>query len=226
MPGPCNSKKKRKQQNVKEKQKSKRLSVSLSVQERDASPVDGQDEERARASGADVLREQNLDIVAMEEKHEEKETTLAQITDGHRMSRNASRCSSSIYPETNTSLLINHPNPPQPQPLSSSTHSSINAFAADNEPTLQPPVPSTGLENPFICDPGNGPRVKDAGAFLASFFCPPPSLEDETCASFSRAGVLHVLEAVLPKEIALVSVLFILIALSSLLFSLNDDFLM
>lgn len=210
MPGPCNSKKKRKQQNLKERQKSKRLSVSLSVHEQDVSPVDGQleDEERTCTSDGNALHEQNLNVLVMENKTDEKESTLAQATDVHQTTSKASRRSSPTFLEIDASLLLNDPTQPHPLPFSS-IHSSINSSSADSNPTLQPPVPSTGLENPFISDPGNGPRVKDAGAFLASFFCPPPSLEDETCASFARTGVLHVLEAILPKEIALVSALII-----------------
>ena len=64
--------------------------------------------------------------------------------------------------------------------------------------------PPSLLDYPFIVDPGNGPRVKDANAFFSSFFCPPPSLDDVACASFTKPEILSVLETVLPREIALV----------------------
>ena len=38
------------------------------------------------------------------------------------------------------------------------------------------------LEKPFIYDPGNGPRVRDTRAFLASkFFAQPPAWDVRTC---------------------------------------------
>jgi len=33
------------------------------------------------------------------------------------------------------------------------------------------------FQPPFIHDPGNGPRVRDAKAFMGSFFAQPPALE-------------------------------------------------
>lgn len=33
------------------------------------------------------------------------------------------------------------------------------------------------LQEPFLYDPGNGPRVRDARAFMGSFFARPPALE-------------------------------------------------
>ncbi|EJD05000.1 uncharacterized protein FOMMEDRAFT_18678, partial [Fomitiporia mediterranea MF3/22] len=60
------------------------------------------------------------------------------------------------------------------------------------------------LDNPFIVNPGNGPRVKDTETFLSSFFCPPVSLSDRNCAQFARDEILTVLYAVLPRELALI----------------------
>jgi len=57
---------------------------------------------------------------------------------------------------------------------------------------------------PPIYDPGNGPRVKDLHAFLASSFCSPPSLDDELCAEFAQEELLDMLYTVLPHELALV----------------------
>ncbi|KAI0772490.1 hypothetical protein BD413DRAFT_474558 [Trametes elegans] len=65
-------------------------------------------------------------------------------------------------------------------------------------------VPSALSKTPFIYDPGNGPRVKDAQTFLASRFAAPPSLEDAMCAEFADEAVLQMLCSVLPEETALI----------------------
>ncbi|EAU87554.1 hypothetical protein CC1G_12353 [Coprinopsis cinerea okayama7 len=56
---------------------------------------------------------------------------------------------------------------------------------------------------PFIHDPGNGPRVRDAKAFLASrFFAQPPAWDNPMCAEFAQEEVLQMLMTVLPDETA------------------------
>ncbi|KAF9477981.1 hypothetical protein BDN70DRAFT_880504 [Pholiota conissans] len=60
------------------------------------------------------------------------------------------------------------------------------------------------LQEPFIHDPGNGPRVRDAKAFMASFFALPPSMDDPMCAEFAQEEVLQMLCTVLPEELALI----------------------
>ncbi|KAF8064194.1 hypothetical protein FPV67DRAFT_1503890 [Lyophyllum atratum] len=63
------------------------------------------------------------------------------------------------------------------------------------------PIPQA----PFIHDPGNGPRVRDTRAFLASkFFSQPPALEIPLCAEFAQEEVLQMLMTVLPEETALI----------------------
>ena len=64
------------------------------------------------------------------------------------------------------------------------------------------PIPASLLKNPFIHDPGDGPRVKDVRAFLASSLAAPPSLDDPLCMEFSDEAVLEMLCAVLPYETA------------------------
>lgn len=64
--------------------------------------------------------------------------------------------------------------------------------------------PELWVAEPFITDPGNGPRVKDMRAYLSSFFCPPVTYDDPQCSAFAREEVLGLLEAVLPHEVALV----------------------
>lgn len=66
--------------------------------------------------------------------------------------------------------------------------------------TMQPTT-ETILQQPFITDPGNGPRVKDVSAYLSSFFCIPP---DPACAAFAAPGVLEMLLLALPREVAIV----------------------
>ncbi|PPQ75221.1 hypothetical protein CVT26_008306 [Gymnopilus dilepis] len=60
------------------------------------------------------------------------------------------------------------------------------------------------LQDPFLYDPGNGPRVRDARAFMASFFARPPALEDPLCAEFAQEEVYQMLSTVLPDETALI----------------------
>ena len=44
------------------------------------------------------------------------------------------------------------------------------------------------LQDPFLYDPGNGPRVRDARAFMASFFARPPALEVSRSAELPAPG--------------------------------------
>ncbi|OBZ74911.1 hypothetical protein A0H81_05322 [Grifola frondosa] len=60
------------------------------------------------------------------------------------------------------------------------------------------------LQTPFIEDPGNGPRVRNTRAFLASSFAAPPSLDDPMCAEFAQEEVLQMLCSVLPEETAMI----------------------
>ncbi|CDO70416.1 hypothetical protein BN946_scf184999.g57 [Trametes cinnabarina] len=68
----------------------------------------------------------------------------------------------------------------------------------------EPPIPSSLLQTPFIYDPGDGPRVKDPRAFMASRLAAPPTLNDELCAEFAEEAVLQMLCTVLPEETALI----------------------
>jgi hypothetical protein len=53
--------------------------------------------------------------------------------------------------------------------------------ATTNFTPLEEHIPSqveqVMFQEPFIHDPGNGPRVRDAKAFMTSFFSKPPALE-------------------------------------------------
>jgi hypothetical protein len=60
------------------------------------------------------------------------------------------------------------------------------------------------FQPPFIHDPGNGPRVRDAKMFMNSFFAQPPALDDPLCREFAQEEVLEMLKTVLPEETALV----------------------
>jgi len=61
------------------------------------------------------------------------------------------------------------------------------------------------VQQPFITDPGNGPRVKDVSAYLSSFFSIPPDLKDPICAAFTASGVLEMLMLALPREVAIIT---------------------
>ncbi|KAF8970604.1 hypothetical protein BDZ97DRAFT_1901973 [Flammula alnicola] len=60
------------------------------------------------------------------------------------------------------------------------------------------------LQEPFIHDPGNGPRVRDARAFMSSFFAKPPAMDDPLSAEFAQEEVLQMLCTILPEETALI----------------------
>ncbi|KAI0742663.1 hypothetical protein C8Q80DRAFT_1273285 [Daedaleopsis nitida] len=68
----------------------------------------------------------------------------------------------------------------------------------------EPPIPPSLLRIPPIHDPGDGPRVKDVPAFLASRFAVPPSLDDPLCAEFADEAVLQMLCTILPEETAMI----------------------
>ncbi|EKM74805.1 hypothetical protein AGABI1DRAFT_109820 [Agaricus bisporus var. burnettii JB137-S8] len=65
-----------------------------------------------------------------------------------------------------------------------------------------PPLPL--LDSPFIYDPGNGPRVRDVAAFLASkYFSQPPAWDVPLCAEFAQQEVLEMIRTTLPEELSL-----------------------
>ena len=78
----------------------------------------------------------------------------------------------------------------------------------EEETILDSGVPQTVEEvmfqPPFIHDPGNGPRVRDAKMFMKSFFAQPPALDDPLCREFAQEEVLEMLKTVVPEETALV----------------------
>ena len=61
------------------------------------------------------------------------------------------------------------------------------------------------LPEPPVYDPGSGPRVKSMEEFLRSSFASEPTWDDELCAEFAQEEMLEMLRAVLPNEMALVS---------------------
>ena len=83
---------------------------------------------------------------------------------------------------------------------SSSTNASHHS---EKTPPLE--VIPTALQQPFIHNPGNGPRVRDVAAYLSSFFAAPPSMADPQCAAYTSSSILKALRAILPEEVALVS---------------------
>ncbi|KZT69453.1 hypothetical protein DAEQUDRAFT_690988 [Daedalea quercina L-15889] len=104
----------------------------------------------------------------------------------------------------------------QPPAAPPSTHT---AYPVDPHPDLHtsyqgPPlydeveddegIPPSLVTEPFIYDPGNGPRVRNVAAFLSSSFAAPPSLDDPLCAEFAQEEMLEMLCSVLPEETALI----------------------
>jgi hypothetical protein len=88
----------------------------------------------------------------------------------------------------------------------------ITASSIDEFPIPPPlhrviaPVEPPTLSMAFLHNPGNGPRVRNMREFLHSRFAAPASLEHEYCGVFATDEVLEALRAVLPEEMALVSV--------------------
>ncbi|KAJ8518731.1 hypothetical protein ONZ45_g4250 [Pleurotus djamor] len=61
------------------------------------------------------------------------------------------------------------------------------------------------LKQPYIYDPGNGPRVRNTRMFLSSsFFAQRPAYDDPMCAEFAQEEVLQMLMTVLPEDLALI----------------------
>lgn len=71
-----------------------------------------------------------------------------------------------------------------PTPLSISNEHPIDSLLDQQQDKSYPYLPQSELlllEKPFIYDPGNGPRVRDTRAFLASkFFAQPPAWDVRT----------------------------------------------
>lgn len=86
-------------------------------------------------------------------------------------------------------------------------HAMLASYPAQTSPedlVTDEPIPPSLVSEPFIYDPGNGPRVRNVFAFLASRFAAPPSLDDPLCAEFAQEEMLEMLCSVLPDETALV----------------------
>ncbi|KAA1466804.1 hypothetical protein DENSPDRAFT_831689 [Dentipellis sp. KUC8613] len=104
---------------------------------------------------------------------------------------------------------------PPPEPLTAHDGFLDMTPSPAREPEL-PPSPSQEplavetydatfalLQKPMIHDPGNGPRVQDARAFMCSSFAQPACTSDPLCAEFAQPEVLQMLHTVLPEETAL-----------------------
>ena len=93
---------------------------------------------------------------------------------------------------TTTSIPSPSPPPtklPTPPPYISSEHSPFDD-PQNKSYTYIPHSEPSSLENPFIYDPGNGPRVRDTRAFLASkFFAQPPAWDVRTCFHATVSGI-------------------------------------
>lgn len=102
--------------------------------------------------------------------------------------------------------------PQKPSKLDDRISPVVDPLPSEHTPLPSPPpFASLAIENalmpeePAIYDPGNGPRVKNIHAFLASSFSSPPSLDDDLCAEFAQEEMLDMLCTVLSDELALVS---------------------
>ncbi|ETW79758.1 hypothetical protein HETIRDRAFT_452848 [Heterobasidion irregulare TC 32-1] len=86
---------------------------------------------------------------------------------------------------------------PRLEAITSPPSTILHKHAEAHDPTL------VLLQHPMIHDPGNGPRVRDVRAFLASSFAHPPYTADPLCAEFAQPEVFQMLCTVLPEETAL-----------------------
>ncbi|KAL1741468.1 hypothetical protein HDZ31DRAFT_45387 [Schizophyllum fasciatum] len=117
-----------------------------------------------------------------------------------------------ITAATRAPSLENATKPASAPPSSVDIASPAQTEPPSNEQFRQayPPEPYVELpgfvpQQPFIYDPGNGPRVRDARAFVDSrFFSQAPAYEDPLCAEFAQEEVLEMLRTVLPDEMALI----------------------
>ncbi|KIJ18157.1 hypothetical protein PAXINDRAFT_110644 [Paxillus involutus ATCC 200175] len=103
------------------------------------------------------------------------------------------------------------PDPPQPLNLDhlNDLCPEYDAYHPHEPPdSCDPPPDNLGAESPLtapnIYDPGNGPRVRNACAFLSSFFSQPPAMDDPMCAEFAQEEILQMLRTVLPEETAII----------------------
>ncbi|KAI5887652.1 uncharacterized protein SCHCODRAFT_02638615 [Schizophyllum commune H4-8] len=176
MPGPNNSKKKKQQ-----KKKAAKAKRAAQAAHDDSAPPTG---------------EQTPEFT--------KPPSLTRIQGPPSKARAQSRPPSSLQRHTS------HSNPPQQPP--SSSHPPHHAPRRSSPlapdfffPSQQHAPPSPLPAEPFIYDPGNGPRVRDARAFVDSrFFAHAPAYEDPLCAEFAQEEVLEMLMTVLPDELALI----------------------
>ncbi|KAF8797673.1 hypothetical protein BYT27DRAFT_7237134 [Phlegmacium glaucopus] len=107
-----------------------------------------------------------------------------------------------------TDYESNSPSPTSPpyietlSPLPYQLQNSKEAFSLNDH--VPRAVEEAMFKQPFIHDPGNGPRVRIARDFISSFFAQPPALDDPLCAEFAQEEVLQMLCTILPEETALV----------------------
>ncbi|EPS96237.1 hypothetical protein FOMPIDRAFT_1032530 [Fomitopsis schrenkii] len=99
-----------------------------------------------------------------------------------------------------------HPRAAEEEPYSGhhTVPASYPGHTAQEDAINDESIPPSLVTEPFIYDPGNGPRVCNVPAFLASTFSAPPTLDDPLCAEFAQEEMLEMLCAVLPEETALI----------------------
>ncbi|RPD76987.1 hypothetical protein L226DRAFT_483228 [Lentinus tigrinus ALCF2SS1-7] len=93
---------------------------------------------------------------------------------------------------------------PYPVPTQDVVESPVYPQYLPYPPGEDSSTPPSLLTTPFIYDPGDGPRVKHARAFLSSRFAAPPSVDDPLCAEFADEALAEMLCSVLPEETALI----------------------
>ncbi|KAJ3509539.1 hypothetical protein NLJ89_g5173 [Agrocybe chaxingu] len=135
-----------------------------------------------------------------------KKRTRGRVNNCKRKSTNLPKPQPTRFHGSTTPSPPSSPSPPQtPPPLlkfeSPYEHKKLCPVLDEK---VSRTVEKVMFQPPFIHDPGNGPRVRDARAFMGSFFAQPPSLDDPLCAEFAQDEVLQMLSTVLPEETALI----------------------
>ena len=222
MPGPSNSRKKRKSEGRKEKERRGKPRASLDTafiaaaangdinddttavdngSEGSSSRLDGSIEETASIDGSEagqcastpLSTTTTASTPGVQSTESQHDATMTLADDSY--TRHPLRRGSISPPITtlHTPRLEAITSPP-----STILHKHVSAHGDAHDPTL------VLLQHPMIHDPGNGPRVRDVRAFLASSFAHPPYTADPLCAEFAQPEVFQMLCTVLPEETALV----------------------
>ncbi|THH16227.1 hypothetical protein EW146_g4376 [Bondarzewia mesenterica] len=202
MPGPSNYRKKRRTQAKKDKRSKARASLNA--------PGSFVEEDSARLARLDERHDSELHVVSRRELDNELHYIALPISEASSDANDQAVSTSSSDTEQSRHRSTS-PATPSPTNLHTPPNGSTNTLPATLEKIILCHKPDEDtydptyelLQHPMIHDPGNGPRVRQPRAFIASSFAQPPYTEDPLCAEFAKPEVLQMLCTVLPEETAL-----------------------